>query len=122
MRIETGAFGGPFLPDGSFAEVFLARVVIPTGEFGRLGLGQHERAGAIPECFRWCHTAFGRGGARWSVRLPEGGDAVVLFAQEHDAEAFFTRWMASPQATRRPGRVRGRIAAAVPARGAPSAA
>jgi hypothetical protein len=120
MRIEIGAFGGPLPPDGSVAELFLARVVIPTGEFARLGLGQHEQAGAIPECFRWCHAAFGLGGARWSVRLPEESDAVVLFAEEHDARAFFARWGSAKRAAG-PARAIGRMAAAALMSETPSA-
>jgi hypothetical protein len=122
MRIETGAF----FPDGAPSEVFLARVVVPVAGFARLGLGDHERAGAIPRCFRWCHAAFGPGGARWSVRLPQGGDAVVLFAEERDARAYFARWSdRSPAAEREPASMpaptavgAATVAAAVPVRAA----
>ena len=96
MQMETGMFGH-FLPDGTPAGFFAARIVIPAGDFARLGLGNHERAGAIPPCFRWCHTNFGIGGTRWVVRLPPDGDATVYFAEREDALAFFTYW--SPTAT-----------------------
>ena len=93
MQMETGVFGH-FAADGSPAEVFSARVVIPTSDFARLGLGDHERPGALPACFRWLFAVFGQGGERWSVRLPTDGDTVVSFASQADAFAFFARWSA----------------------------
>jgi hypothetical protein len=51
--------------------------------------------GALPACFRWLLAAFGPGGDRWSVRLPNGGDAMVHFAAHADAFAFFARWSAT---------------------------
>src|SRR5688572_7450507 len=109
MRVETGAFGGALQADGSVSQVHFARVVVPAAEFARLGLGDHEGSGAIPACFRWCHAAFGRGGARWAMRLPPGGDAAVLFAEAADAEAFLARWASS----RRPRVVGGSAAQAL---------
>jgi hypothetical protein len=92
LQVETGLFGGSLRDDGTFGPVFAARITIPTSEFARLGLGAHERPSAVPACFRWCHRVFGVGGTRWNVVLPEGGDAVVCFAEVQDALAFHTRW------------------------------
>ena len=102
MQLDTGAFGG-FHPDGRLREVFLACVLIPQGEFARLGLGDHERPDTAPACFRWCVAAFGPGGARWAVSLPDDGDAVVHFADPADAAAFHARWAgaAAPAPERR---------------------
>ena len=95
MHMETGTFGH-FLLDGTPSGFFAARIVIPVSEFARLGLGDHERAGAIPACFRWCHANFGIGGTRWVVRLPPDGNATIYFAEADEARAFFTYW--SPDA------------------------
>jgi hypothetical protein len=105
MQLHTGAFGS-FHPDGRLREVFAARVLIPQGEFARLGLGDHERPGAAPACFRWCVAAFGPGGARWAVRLPDDdlGDAVVYFAAHAAAAAFLARWAAAAAAAAAPER------------------
>jgi hypothetical protein len=94
MHMETGVFG-QLGAEGVSPEVFSARVVIPRTEFARLGLGDHERPGALPACFRWLLAVFGPGGERWSVRLREGEDALVHFARQADAFAFFARWSAS---------------------------
>ena len=91
MQMEAGMFGN-FLPDGTPSGFFAVRIVIPVGDFARLGLGNHERGGAIPACFRWCHAQFGVGGTRWVVRLPHDGDAVIYFAEREDALAFFAHW------------------------------
>jgi hypothetical protein len=95
MQMESGTFGH-FLPDGTPSGFFAARIVIPVSDFPRLGLGNHERGGAIPACFRWCHANFGVGGTRWVVRLPPDGDAILYFSEREDALAFFTCW--SPDA------------------------
>jgi hypothetical protein len=97
MHMETGVFG-QLGTDGASPEVFRARVVIPRTEFARLSLGDHERPGTLPACFRWLLALFGPGGDRWSVRLREGEDAIVHFAQQADAFGFFARWNA-PQGT-----------------------
>jgi hypothetical protein len=94
MQIETGAFGD-FEANGLPREVYAARVVIPCREFAHLGLGDFERPDAAPACFRWCVAVFGVGGPRWCVRLPEGSDAAVYFAEPADALAFHTRWSAA---------------------------
>jgi hypothetical protein len=91
MQMETGTFG-QFLSDGIPSGFFAARIVIPVGDFARLGLGDHERAGAIPACFRWCHANFGVGGTRWVVRMPPGDDAIVYFAEREEAFAFYAHW------------------------------
>jgi hypothetical protein len=100
MQIETATFCR-FLADGSPAEVFAARVIIPVSEFARLGLGDHERPDALPACFLWCHATFGIGGGRWSVRLPEDGEAILYFAERQDALAFLSRWSVATPATQR---------------------
>src|SRR5690348_2514523 len=91
MWIEIGAFGD-FHADGLLHEVYAAQVVISRREFARLGLGDFERPDAAPACFRWCVAAFGMGGRRWGVRLPEDGDATVYFAEPADALAFHACW------------------------------
>lgn len=93
--METGTFG-QFLPDGTPSGFFAARIVIPVSDFARLGIGNHERAGAIPACFRWCHANFGVGGTRWVVRMPPEGDATIYFAERDEAFAFYAYW--SPNA------------------------
>jgi len=95
MQMEAEMFAN-FLPDGTPSGFFAARVVIPVSDFARLGLGDHERGGSIPACFRWCHARFGVGGTRWVVRLPPDGDATIYFAEREDALAFFAHW--SPDA------------------------
>jgi hypothetical protein len=100
MQIETATFCR-FPADRTSSGVFAARVVIPVDEFARLGLGNHERPSALPACFRWCHAAFGIGGSRWSVRLPEDAAAILYFAERQDALAFLARWaVATPAAQR----------------------
>jgi hypothetical protein len=94
MWVETGVFGY-LTAEGSPAEMFSVRVVIPETDFARLGLGDHERAGALPACFRWLLAAIGPGGQRWSVRLPSDGDAFIYFAEHADACAFFAQWGAA---------------------------
>jgi len=99
MRMERDIFGGEILPDGFVSEVFEARVLIPRGEFARLGLGDHERPGSLPACFRWCHATLGAGGSRWSVMLRDASTAAVYFARAQDALAFLTRWSSDHWAT-----------------------
>jgi hypothetical protein len=94
LKINRGFFGSFSPADAAFSGVFTAEVVIPRSDFDRLGLGDGEGAGAIPKCFRWCHTAFGIGGTRWSLSLPHDGDASVYFAAHQDALAFVARWSA----------------------------
>src|SRR5690349_6073811 len=91
MLMEVGVFG-EFQSDGVPAGIFAARIVIPPSEFARLGLGDHERPGAMPACFRWCHAEFGAGGTRWYLRLPPDRAGLIYFADRDDAAAFFVRW------------------------------
>lgn len=114
MRVETGVFGDAPFADRAVSEVYFARVVIPRSEFARLGLAEHEGWGAIPACFRWCHAAFGPGGARWALRLPPGGDAAILFAEAADAWAFLARWSNPTDGETGRSRVAGRPAVAAP--------
>ena len=100
MWIEIGTFGD-FHIDGLPHEVYAAQVVIPRREFARLGLGDFERPDAAPACFRWCVAMFGRGGARWGVRLPVDSDAILYFAEPADALAFHARWSANSADLRR---------------------
>ena len=97
MWIEHGPFGGDRPGDGAPPGVFGARVVIPVADFARLGLGEHERPGALPACFRWCLGTLGLGGSRWAVRLPEGAPATVHFADPAHAVAFLARWAEAPE-------------------------
>jgi hypothetical protein len=83
---------GHFLADGTPSGFFAARILIPTAEFARLGLGEHEKPSAIPACLRWCHAKFGVGGTRWLVRLPPDADAILYFAERDDALAFLAHW------------------------------
>jgi hypothetical protein len=99
MRVDTGMFGH-FLADGMPDGFFAARILIPTAEFPRLGLGEHEKPSAIPACLRWCHARFGVGGTRWLVRLPPDADAVLYFAERDDALAFLAHWSPSVPADR----------------------
>src|SRR3712207_3482853 len=92
MWMERDVFGGEVLPDGFLSEVFEARVLIPRGEFARLGLGDHERPASLPACFRWCHVSLGAGGTRWSVMLRDPSTAAVYCARTQDALAFLARW------------------------------
>lgn len=94
MHLESGIFGGEFLPDGTFSEVFAARVVIPRSEFARLGLGDYERPSRLPACFAWCYANLGLGGTRWSVMLRDGTDALIYFARDQDGVAFLAHWAA----------------------------
>jgi hypothetical protein len=92
MWMDRDIFGGEVLPNGFISEVFEARVLIPRGEFARLGLGDHERPSSLPACFRWCHATLGAGGRRWSVMLRDESTAAVYFAKAQDALAFLARW------------------------------
>jgi hypothetical protein len=102
MLVETGAFGGASLPDGSFSEVFAARVVIPDTDFPGLGIGRHEPPGRLPACFRWCFDSLGIGGTLWSVMLRGEDHAEVYFARIQDAVAFVGRWSAEAALARQP--------------------
>ena len=91
MHMEIGMFGH-FLADGTPSGFFAARIMIPTAEFARLGLGDHEKPSSIPACLRWCHASFGAGGTRWIVRMPPDADAVLYVAEREDALAFLAHW------------------------------
>jgi hypothetical protein len=102
MLVETGMFGGKGLPDGSFSEIFAARVVIPDTDFAGLGIGRHEAPGRLPACFRWCFDSLGIGGTLWSVMLRGEDHAEVYFARVQDAVAFAGRWSADAALARHP--------------------